>query len=176
MLVTVSSAVISLLCLFRADGSVKLFLNYQPHIEAVIFESGYPMSEINSFDVIKKKKAKSPKKKKGRFSTDGLFANPATPGADDIITGYRERSMLQWDGRIADVEAEEKRIAEEEAEDQRRARERALRKKLLAQQKALSYVKDKFDYLKKFVDEDKKSPEERNDVSIMINRFIIILL
>ena len=109
------------------------------------------------------------------FSTDGLFANPATPGADDGISGYRERGMLQWDGKL-DVDAEEKRIAEEEAEDQRRARERVERKKLLAQQRALSSVKDKFDYLKKFVDEDKKSPDERDDVSIMIYRFMIILL
>ena len=78
------------------------------------------------------------------------------------------RQELPADATGVDVDDEERRLAEEERDIQLRQQKLVERKKLVEKQKALNSFKTKFEFLQKFIDEDKKSPDDRDDVSIMI--------
>ena len=124
---------------FNDDGSVKFYLKNGYIIK---FPDGYPTNEKCFFTLLIKSK-----KKKGRFSSGNLS---------------QEKSIS------IDIEAEELKIQQEEEEARQKARELKERKRVLAQKKASDSVKEKLDYLQKFLNEDKKNPEERDDVSITI--------
>jgi hypothetical protein len=136
---------------FKDDGSVKFHVIEQPHIKSIIFENGYPMTEGALFKIIKNKKKKNI-----------MSELPAD------ATGFnKNRGSFN-------IEAEEERLRAEEEEDQRRQRERVKRRRLLAEQKALSSFGSKFALLQRFIDEEKKSPTDRTMTTV--SNFSMLIL